>query len=390
MTIEAPARAASLVDRVTELCRALRERDVLATPAESVEAVRALGWVELGDREDVYQALRLVLTTRREELVVFDELFARWWNTSIGASPAPAPRVAAARDRTSDRQRPPTPGGSSELRGSLSGWARPDEDLEGEARVPTPSTVEARGSRDFASFGGDALEEVARLAARLARRLEARPSRRWRPARRGDGSRIDLRRSVRLSLKTGGDLIDLAGRERKRRRTKLVALCDVSGSMDLYSRFLLQFLYALQHAFARVETFAFSTRLVRITGALSRDSYRAALDELALSESGWSGGTKIGASIAEFVATWARWIDRRTVVIVLSDGWDTGEPEILSEALETMHRRAGRVVWLNPLLGSPGYQPLTRGMQAALPHVDVFAPAHNLASLELLARALRL
>jgi uncharacterized protein len=387
---EAAARAPSLVDRVTEFCRALREQGVLVTPAESVEAVRALRWVELGDREDVYQALRLVLTTRREELAVFDDLFARWWNTPGRASPALVQRPAAPRDRTYNRPRPPAPAGSAELRGTISGWARPDEDLDGEVALPAPSTAEARGRRDFASFGSDALEEVARVTARLARRLEARPSRRWRPARGSDGSRIDLRRSVRLSLKTGGDLIELARRERKRRRTKLVALCDVSGSMDLYSRFLLQFLYALQHAFARVETFAFSTRLVRITDALARNSYRGALDELARSESGWSGGTKIGASIAEFVATWPRWIDRRTVVILLSDGWDTGEPEVLSEALATIHRRAGRVVWLNPLLGSPTYQPLTRGMQAALPHVDVFAPAHNLASLESLARALRL
>jgi hypothetical protein len=160
--------------------------------------------------------------------------------------------------------------------------------------------------------------------------------------------------------------------------------------MDLYSRFLLQFLYALQHAFARVETFAFSTRLVRITEALAREEYRSALDALARSETGWSGGTRIGASIAAFATAWPRLIDRRTVVIVLSDGWDTGEPEVLGDALRQIHRRAGRVVWLNPLLGSPSYKPLTRGMQAALPHVDVFAPAHNLASLAALGRHLAL
>ena len=193
-----------------------------------------------------------------------------------------------------------------------------------------------------------------------------------------------------LAEQSAIDPLELVRRERKLRRTKLVALCDVSGSMDLYSRFLLQFLYALQHAFARVETFVFSTKLARITDALARDSYRAALDELARSENGWSGGTKIGASIAEFVAKWPRLIDRRTVVIVLSDGWDTGEPDVLGDAMSAIHRRAGRVVWLNPLLGSPSYRPLTRGMQAALHHADVFAAAHNLASLEALARHLAL
>jgi uncharacterized protein with von Willebrand factor type A (vWA) domain len=256
--------------------------------------------------------------------------------------------------------------------------------------LSAPSANESRARKDFATFDSTELADIERLAAMIARRLDARPSRRWRPARGGNGVRIDLRRTIRLSLKTGGDAIELARRERKLRRTKLVALCDVSGSMDLYSRFLLQFLYALQHAFARVETFAFSTRLVRITEALARDTYRAALATLTRSETGWSGGTKIGGSIEEFVAGWPRLIDRRTVVIVLSDGWDTGEPEILGEALRAIHRRAGRVVWLNPLLGSPSYKPLTRGMQAALPHVDVFASAHNVASLEALARHLML
>jgi hypothetical protein len=160
--------------------------------------------------------------------------------------------------------------------------------------------------------------------------------------------------------------------------------------MDLYSRFLLQFLFALQHAFVRVETFVFSTRLVRITDSLARDTYRTALESLASSETGWSGGTRIGESIAAFVAGWARLIDRRTVVIVLSDGWDTGEPEVLADAMRAIHRRAGRVVWLNPLLGSPSYKPLTRGMQSAMPHVDVFAPAHNLESLAALGRHLSL
>jgi uncharacterized protein with von Willebrand factor type A (vWA) domain len=256
--------------------------------------------------------------------------------------------------------------------------------------VASPSVTDSRATKDFATFDNTDLAELERLTALLARRLNARRSRRWKPAFGGSGTRIDLRRTLRLSLKTGGDPVELVRRERKLRRTKLVALCDVSGSMDLYSRFLLQFLYALQHSFARVETFVFSTKLVRITASLARDSYRTALDMLARAETGWSGGTKIGASIAEFVAGWPRLVDRRTVVIVLSDGWDTGEPETLGDALRMIHRRAGRVVWLNPLLGSATYEPLTRGMQAALPHVDVFAPAHNLASLEALGRHLAL
>jgi hypothetical protein len=379
---------ADVSERVTSFCRRLRERGLPVTPAESIDAMRVLETIDLADRVDVHLALRSLLTTRRDDLALFDALFDEWWESEAAA----AGRSGTVRDRpprnTSRRE------GDLEAAGlaSLSRWAK-GADTVADDLIPglcAPSVNESRARKDFATFESTELADIERLTAMIARRLDARPSRRWRPARGGSGVRVDLRRTIRLSLKTGGDAIELARRERRLRRTKLVALCDVSGSMDLYSRFLLQFLYALQHAFARVETFAFSTRLVRITEALARDTFRTALDALARSEAGWSGGTRIGASIAEFVALWPRLIDRRTLVIVLSDGWDTGEPQVLGDALRTIHRRAGRVVWLNPLLGSPTYKPLTRGMQAALPHVDVFAPAHNVASLEALGRHLAL
>jgi uncharacterized protein with von Willebrand factor type A (vWA) domain len=252
--------------------------------------------------------------------------------------------------------------------------------------VPRASDRESLGAKDFSAFLPTELEAVTRVARQIARRLAARPGRRWRSAARGTS--VHLRRTVRQSLKTGGDAAELAFRERKPRKARLVALCDVSGSMDLYSRFLLQFLYALQNSFARVETFVFSTRLSRVTDELRGGSYRGALGRLAPEARGWSGGTRIGECLAQFAAAWPRLLDRRTVAVILSDGWDTGDPALLGEAMRAIAARAGRVVWLNPLLGTPGYRPLTRGMQAALPHVDVFAPAHNLASLAELGRHL--
>ena len=378
------------VERVTGFCRLLRERGLPVTPAESIDAMRTLEWIDLSDRADLHLSLRSLLTTRREDLDLFDALFVEWWNATPSRDRHTDGR--SAQRRRLPESRPPSSPHEGGAAAALTRWPKQNEPVDEDdiTAIAAPSTNESRAKRDFASFDADELAEVERMARLIARRLNARRSRRWKPAHGGQGARVDLRRTIRLSLKTGGDVIELARRERKRRRTKLVALCDVSGSMDLYSRFLLQFLYALQHAFARVETFAFTTRLVRITDALARDEYRAALDALGRAETGWSGGTKIGASSAEFVANWLRLVDRRTVVIVLSDGWDTGEPDVLSDALRVIHRRAGRVVWLNPLLGSPSYQPLTRGMQAALPHVDVFAPAHNLPSLEGLARHLGL
>jgi uncharacterized protein with von Willebrand factor type A (vWA) domain len=273
---------------------------------------------------------------------------------------------------------------------ALTRWAASAAEADDERPIPlaAPSRRDAAGTKDFRQFTSDDLGALEDLAARIVRRLRRRPSRRWRMARRR--GRLDPRRIVRLALATGGDPIRLARRQRALRRTKVVVLCDVSGSMDLYARFLLQVLYALQHAFQRVETFAFSTRPVCITESLSRGSYREALDALATLDGGWSGGTKIGESIDTVRTTRPRLFDRRTAVIVLSDGWDTGEPEVLGSALQALRRRVGRIVWLNPLLGSPSYQPLTRGMQAALPHIDVFAPAHDVASLERLAEHLSL
>jgi uncharacterized protein with von Willebrand factor type A (vWA) domain len=372
---------------VTRFGRALRARGVLATTAHSIDAMRVLEMVDLGDRDDVYFGLRALFASSHGDLAIFDELFTTWWRNEPDTS---APRAEPARERRNPAVRSPTDEPrSARASDFLSRWASPDAVASDEDTVSSaaPSTTAALNQKNFEAYGADDLGAIERAAANIARRLRSRPSRRWTPARRG--RRIDFRRLLRLSLKTGGDLAELTHRQRKLRRTKLVVLCDVSGSMDLYSRFLLQFLFALQHAFARVETFAFSTHLVRITDALRRESYREALDALERLP-GWSGGTKIGESLEDFLAGWPRLLDRRTVAIVLSDGWETGDPDRLGHVMSQMSRRAGRVVWLNPLLGSPSYQPLTRGMQAALPHVDVFASIHDVASLEALVRHLTL
>ena len=375
-------RRPDLVDTATRFCRALRDAGLTVTPAESAEAVRALDFVDLRDREELRYALRAVLASRPEDFRVFDELFERFWCADDGAARPRANRAVG------PERRPPPPvtrpkGPPSVARWLESAAQRGEEEPLGVARQSDRARLR---SKDFSAFAPDELNEITRAAARLARRLAARPSRRWRAA--PSGPRLHLRQVMRQSLKTGGDVADLAFRERRPRRTKLVVLCDVSGSMDLYSRFLLQFLYALQHCFARVETFVFSTRLSRATDELRRRPYAAALQRLAAGVDDWSGGTRIGECLTAFSHGWPRLVDRRTVVIVMSDGWDAGDPALVGSALATLRKRAGRLAWLNPLLGSPAYRPETRGMAAALPHLDVFAPVHNLDSLRALARHL--
>jgi uncharacterized protein with von Willebrand factor type A (vWA) domain len=381
MTAAVAPRARDLVTETVRFCRLLRARGLAITPAESRDAVRALEVVDLGDRTEVHRALRTVLATRVEDFPTFDATFDAFWRgLSSAAGPAgageaagPAPAVDAHFPRAKDAAV------------EFADWTDVAEGEGEPVGLPGVSDLEAAMGKDFSTFDAAQLAEVERLAVQIARRLATRRSRRLRPSRRR--GRVDLRRTVRLSL-TRGELIELARRQRRILKTKLVILCDVSGSMDLYSRLLLQFLYAMQNQLGRMETFVFSTRLSRVTEELSHASYRGALARLG-DVRDWSGGTRIGESLRAFIEGWPRLVDRDTVVIVLSDGWDTGDPAVLSEALRAIRRRAGKVIWLNPLLGSPDYQPLTQGMQAALPHLDAFLPAHNLESLRALARHLK-
>lgn len=367
--------SAGLVESTVSFCRGLRDRGLPVTTSHAFDAVRALCSVGMATRAGTYHALKCVLASRPEDFEIFDELFERTFA---------APREAAGPISLGKaRKRKAPPDAAAPSLDSWSGEGAADDEPE---EVPGASAARSLAEKDFSAFSAHELAEIERIAARIARRLAARPSRRWKSGRRGP--RIDLRRTLRRSLGHAGEALDLRFRRRKPRKTRIVALCDVSGSMDLYSRFLLQFLFALQGSVARVESFVFATELRRVTEALRGRSYGEALSVLSREVQGWSGGTRIGESLAAFNEDYGHLVDRRTIVVVLSDGWDTGNPEILGEAAELLRRRSRRLVWLNPLLGSPGYQPLTVGMQAALPHLSVFAPAHNLASLRALERHL--
>jgi uncharacterized protein with von Willebrand factor type A (vWA) domain len=372
---------------VTRFASRLRAQALPVTLVQVLDAVRALDHLDIADRHELYLGLRTVFVSRPEELPAFDRCFEQFWRLdapSDGAAEGlPLPGASGDADELA------VPGGGAQQRESvaLETWGEDEADDDGEPLgVPAMSEQESLTGQDFATFSADQLDEVLRLTIQIARRLARRISRRRRPVRRR--GKVDLRRTLRANL-TRADLIDLRYRARKRKKTKLVLLCDVSGSMDLYSRFLLQFLFAIQTVFRQVETFTFSTRLTRITPHLKARSYRQVLRRLGEVRD-WSGGTRIGDSLAEFNRDWGRIVDRRTIVIVLSDGWDTGDPEVLATELLRIRRRAARLIWLNPLLGNPSYEPLTRGMAAALPLVDHFAPAHNLASLRDLAQQLSL
>src|SRR2546422_999675 len=377
--------ARELSSAVARFATLLRRSGLPVTLVEVTDAVRALDHLDIADRQELYLGLRAVFVTRPEEAPPFDRCFEAFWRVArdeedpSGFIPAPS----------LDDQANPGVVKPDQKREALAldSWGEEEAEESGDPlSVPLASEAEALVHQDFSTFGAEQLDELLKLTIKIARRLAHRMSRRRRPVKRR--GRVDLRRTLRANL-TRGDLIELRYRERKRKKIRLVLLCDVSGSMDLYSRFLLQFLFALQNVFGRVETFIFSTRLTRVTEYLRGRSYRQALRRLT-DVPEWSGGTRIGESIAQVNREWPQLVDRRTIVIILSDGWDTGEPDVLATELLRIKRRAARVIWLNPLLGNPSYEPLTRGMAAALPLIDDFAAGHNLAALRDLAGKLHL
>jgi hypothetical protein len=375
----------SLTGALLAFAALLRRQGLPLSVTQAIDATRALDHLDVSDRSDVYLGLRAVLVARPEDFPAYDRCFEAFWRAAVDAAPdlpgllSAGPEAEHGESGTLQQQ-------ARRETSALDAWSAETEDEGEPLAVPGVSDREALMGQDFSTFTADQLDEVFRLTIQIARRLARRLTRRRRPVRRR--GRVDLRRTLRANL-TRADLVELRFRERKRRKVRLVVLCDVSGSMDLYSRFLLQFLFALQSVFGKVETFTFSTRLTRVTEHLRARNYRQVLRQLTEVRD-WSGGTRIGESLAQFNREWPSLVDRRTIVILLSDGWDTGEPEVLSAELMRIKRRAGRVIWLNPLLGNPSYEPLTRGMAAALPLVDHFAAAHNLAALRQLAGHLSL
>lgn len=358
---------------IIKFCRFARTSGIAAGVKESLEAVRAAGVIGIADRQNLKFALRAVLCSTKADWDIFDEIFDAFWR-------GPASGTKLERDKRSKNvHEQDSQHENAELASMAHGSAATAEIEDGKAVMG--ATVQERLKKaDFSEVKQTDLAELEKISLRLLQQMSLRLSRRIRKlAMRG---RVDLRRTIRRSIGRGGDPIDLSFRRRKLQPLKLVIALDVSGSMNPYSIFFVRFAYALQKYFKRVDTFLFSTQLTEITSALRARQLRDALESLAGHAAGWSGGTKIGESLRQLTQLQGRRLfSRDTVFMVLSDGWETGDPAVLAQELGAIKRRVRKLIWLNPLLGMADYQPITRGMSAALPYIDVFAPAHNLESL---------
>jgi uncharacterized protein with von Willebrand factor type A (vWA) domain len=371
--MRAPTRVAPHADlqrNILAFCRLLRERDLLVSSSEVIDALKTARLIDLTDRDEFKLALRGIVTSRPEDLPVFDLVFEQFWRTRPleGGDDHFTTRERAKRGR--GQQLPQAP--------QLD--ATPGPPLQDNVSAPVSSPIEVLSERNFASFEVDELAAIRRLVQAMARRLATRVSRRYQASRHG--RRIDLRRTMRRSLQFGGTPVELSHKRQAIRKQRMVVICDVSRSMETYSTFLLQFIYAIQHAFGHVESFVFSTRLTRVTDYFRSNTIQLALDRMAHEVPDWGGGTRIGDSLHTFNRDWARQVlNPRTVVLILSDGVDSGHWSVLEREVAEIERRAARLIWLNPLLGNAEYRPVARGLRASLPHVSLFASAHNLVAL---------
>lgn len=365
---------ADLLRNMVAFCRLLRERELLVTPAEVSDALRTARSIDLTDRDELRLALRSVLTSRPQDLPVFDASFEEFWRSR---------ELEGGDDHFTTRDRA-AHGRGQQVPSTAQVEVGERRDLVDTVSAPVSSPIEVLAERDFSSFRPDELDQIRRMIVLVARRLATRSSRRYRASR--DGHRIDPRRTFRRNVQYSGTILELHWRRRKIRKPHIVLICDVSRSMETYSTFLLQFIYALQHTLGKVESFVFSTRLTRVTDYFKSSNIELALERMALEAPDWAGGTRIGDSLHAFNAYWARRVvNQRTVVLILSDGLDSGHWSVLEREMADLERRAKRVIWLNPLLGNDGYRAVARGMRVALPYVSLFATAHNLASLRELA-----
>lgn len=367
-------RQTSLSKNIVQFCRFLRQKGFGVSIEEETLSLRSLQFIDYSNNEVFRLALKATLCHNKIQLDEFDHLFHDYWkeiHKAVDSKIKDEPKT-----KPTHRQQPSYK--------ALRKWLHGNGNKETE-ETATYSTQETLFKKDFSAVPEDEVDELMQIIRSIAKRLAAKTNRRYEFSSKTDMP--DLRKTLRKNLRRGGELLDIVHRRPKRNRLKLVLLCDVSRSMELYSAFIIQFMYAFQQVYKRMETFVFSTSLKRITSLLKQKNFNEAMHLLSAENNGWSGGTRIGESLDVFVNEYGKkLIDSKTIVIILSDGWDTGNIDLIKDNMEFIHAKSKKLIWLNPLAGFEDYQPHVSAMKAALPFIDVFAPAHNAESLRRLGK----
>ena len=371
--------------------RVLRRAGLEVATGQIMDAMRAMQLIGLRSRADVYQALFSIFVTRKEQVELFNQAFHLFWR-----APSKLPQVMSlilpqlkmpetAQSKQSLRVKQALAENEAQIKPPQS---RPkNEQKEAVDLVLTYSPLEVLRKKDFAAFTNEEVVMARQLLSEMNWNIPSKRTRRFNP--NAKGRMLDLRKTVRQSMRNEGELIQLSWRGNQTRMRDIVVLCDISGSMERYSRMLLHFIHTITAGMRRVETFVFGTRLTRITRYLKQRDIDDAVSSVSQKVNDWAGGTRIGDALKDFNYLWARRVLRSgAVVMVISDGWDRGDIPLFEREVARLSRNCYRLIWLNPLLGYENYEPLTRGIKAAMPYIDDFLPVHNLESLEQIGKVL--
>lgn len=359
---------------VVLLCRFLRKKGYALGATEEADALQALTFMPIQKESYFKECLKTVLTKNHFQRSKFDEYYTEFWHQLSKASDSKIKDKAEKKDKQSEAQK------QQAQFESLKNWLNLNDSKE-EKRVASYSDIEVLTKKNFLDLSNEEMLLMMRLLKKLASKIAHQKSRLKKISKRKKF--VDLKNTIRTSMRRGGEITEIRFSEKKEKKLKLVLLCDVSRSMELYSRFFVHLIYAFQKAYDKIETFVFSTALHRVSEILDNHEFDKAFEIISDRVPQWSGGTTIGSCLHDFTTEYGyRMLDKKTIVLILSDGWDTGNTEVMQQTMQTIYKKSRKVIWLNPLAGSADFTPEALGMKTALPYIDVLASAHNLESLK--------
>jgi uncharacterized protein with von Willebrand factor type A (vWA) domain len=374
-------RQTNLPAHVIQFCRFLRDNGFVIGIGEECDLLEVYSQfipASFSEQKDLYKS---ILVKNRKQFVLFDELFQQYWTELSKAEDSKT------KDKEEKKIQPQKSANQKNTLQVLKKWLHGGH-VEEEKEISTYSAFEAISNKDFSTFLTGEQKELLEIIKIISQRLANKYSRRY--IRSKSKKQIDLKKTIRQSLRKDAEINQFFFKQQQKRKVNLVLICDVSKSMELYSQFLIEFMYSFQQAVHQLRTFVFSTRLVSLSNVLQDGDYEKVLNNLADQVPYWSGGTRIGESLQQFNERYAsRMLNKDSIVIILSDGWDTGDLAVLENAMKSIHKKSDRVIWLNPLAGNPDYKPSPKGMEICLPYVDVFTSAHNLESLKSVVKHLK-
>lgn len=375
-----PTHQTELSANIVLLCRFLRRKGFNITATEEADALRSITVLPIHSEYYFREALKAVLAKSEFQRTHFDEYYLEFKEQLEKASDSKV------KDIPEERKQPGKKSKAAQFE-ALKDWLNLSPSEE-EKEIAAFSPIEVLTKKDFLDLSEEEMRLMMRVLRKLARKMAHQKSRLRKTSKRH--RRLDLKRTIRANMRKGGEIQELIFSEKKNRKLKLVLLCDVSRSMELYSRFFIHLMYAFQNAYDKIETLVFSTALHRVSALLDNNEFDTAFRMISDRVPHWSGGTTIGSCLHDFTQNFGHgMLDKKTIVLILSDGWDTGEPQVMKAAMKAIYKKSKKVIWLNPLAGHPDFAPKSLGMETALPYIDVLASAHNLQSLKSVLQQLR-